>query len=109
MNLKPEMIVPYVVEQSPRGERAYDIFSLLLKERIVNSSGAQASQMRELFQSPGGHEAIERSILTRKTSDRLVEIVSGLQRTAKQATKRVTKPATTRKRKPKAVQAAEEG
>jgi len=33
--LKPEMIVPYVVEQSPRGERAYDIFSLLLKERIV--------------------------------------------------------------------------
>jgi ATP-dependent Clp protease protease subunit len=29
------MIVPYVVEQSPRGERAYDIFSLLLKERIV--------------------------------------------------------------------------
>ena len=35
MNLKPEMIVPYVVEQSPRGERAYDIFSLLLKERIV--------------------------------------------------------------------------
>ena len=35
MNLRPEMIVPYVVEQSPRGERAYDIFSLLLKERIV--------------------------------------------------------------------------
>ena len=35
MNLKPEMIVPYVVEQSPRGERAFDIFSLLLKERIV--------------------------------------------------------------------------
>jgi len=29
------MIVPYVVEQSPRGERAFDIFSLLLKERIV--------------------------------------------------------------------------
>ena len=30
-----ESIVPYVVEQSPRGERAFDIFSLLLKERIV--------------------------------------------------------------------------
>ncbi len=28
-------IIPYVVEQSPRGERAFDIFSLLLKERIV--------------------------------------------------------------------------
>jgi ATP-dependent Clp protease protease subunit len=33
--LKPELIIPYVVEQSPRGERAFDIFSLLLKERIV--------------------------------------------------------------------------
>lgn len=33
--MKPELIVPYVVEQSPRGERAFDIYSLLLKERIV--------------------------------------------------------------------------
>ncbi len=31
----PMGIIPYVVEQSPRGERAFDIFSLLLKERIV--------------------------------------------------------------------------
>jgi ATP-dependent Clp protease protease subunit len=30
-----EAIIPFVVEQSPRGERAFDIFSLLLKERIV--------------------------------------------------------------------------
>jgi ATP-dependent Clp protease protease subunit len=28
-------IIPYVVEQGARGERAYDIFSLLLKERII--------------------------------------------------------------------------
>ena len=28
-------LIPMVVEQSPRGERAYDIFSRLLKERIV--------------------------------------------------------------------------
>jgi ATP-dependent Clp protease protease subunit len=28
-------IIPYVVEQGARGERAFDIFSLLLKERIV--------------------------------------------------------------------------
>jgi ATP-dependent Clp protease protease subunit len=27
--------VPYVVEQSPRGERSYDIWSRLLKDRIV--------------------------------------------------------------------------
>ncbi|MCJ7510304.1 MAG: ATP-dependent Clp protease proteolytic subunit, partial [Dehalococcoidia bacterium] len=29
------MIIPYVVESSPRGERAFDIYSLLLKERII--------------------------------------------------------------------------
>lgn len=28
-------VVPMVVEQSPRGERAYDIYSRLLKDRIV--------------------------------------------------------------------------
>jgi len=28
-------LIPIVVEQSPRGERAYDIYSRLLKERIV--------------------------------------------------------------------------
>ncbi len=31
----PNNIVPMVVEQSARGERAYDIYSLLLKERII--------------------------------------------------------------------------
>ena len=28
-------LIPMVVEQSSRGERAYDIYSRLLKERIV--------------------------------------------------------------------------
>lgn len=32
-------LVPYVVEQTNRGERAYDIFSRLLKERIVFLTG----------------------------------------------------------------------
>lgn len=31
----PRNIIPMVIESSPRGERAFDIFSLLLKERIV--------------------------------------------------------------------------
>ncbi len=31
----PENIIPMVIEQSARGERAFDIYSLLLKERIV--------------------------------------------------------------------------
>ena len=34
MNTKAQLI-PMVVEQSPKGERAYDIYSRLLKERIV--------------------------------------------------------------------------
>jgi ATP-dependent Clp protease protease subunit len=35
--LRPDIqnIIPYVIETSARGERAFDIFSLLLKERIV--------------------------------------------------------------------------
>ena len=28
-------LVPMVVEQTPRGERSYDIYSRLLKERVV--------------------------------------------------------------------------
>jgi ATP-dependent Clp protease protease subunit len=31
----PQNIIPMVIEQSQRGERAFDIFSLLLKERII--------------------------------------------------------------------------
>src|SRR5216117_3693414 len=31
----PMALVPMVIEQTPRGERAYDIFSLLLKQRII--------------------------------------------------------------------------
>ncbi len=30
-----QLLVPMVVEQSPRGERAYDIYSRLLKDRII--------------------------------------------------------------------------
>ena len=31
----PKNIIPMVIETSPRGERAFDIYSLLLKERII--------------------------------------------------------------------------
>ena len=33
--MNPENIIPMVVESGTRGERAYDIYSLLLRERIV--------------------------------------------------------------------------
>ncbi len=35
MNAEGQILVPMVVEQSPRGERAYDIYSRLLKDRII--------------------------------------------------------------------------
>ncbi len=35
MTMNPSNIIPMVIESSARGERAFDIFSLLLKERIV--------------------------------------------------------------------------
>lgn len=33
--IQPQNIVPMVIETTARGERAYDIYSLLLKERII--------------------------------------------------------------------------
>jgi ATP-dependent Clp protease protease subunit len=35
MEPDPKNVIPMVIEQSSRGERAYDIYSLLLKERII--------------------------------------------------------------------------
>ena len=42
------MLVPMVVEQTNRGERAYDIFSRLLKERIIFISGPVEDVMSTL-------------------------------------------------------------
>ena len=35
MSVDPRLVVPYVIEQSPRGERSMDIYSRLLNDRIV--------------------------------------------------------------------------
>jgi ATP-dependent Clp protease protease subunit len=35
MENQPSNVIPFVIESSARGERAFDIYSLLLKERIV--------------------------------------------------------------------------
>lgn len=39
------MLVPTVIEQTARGERAYDIYSRLLKDRIIMLSGEVNDQM----------------------------------------------------------------
>jgi ATP-dependent Clp protease, protease subunit len=41
-------LVPMVVEQTNRGERAYDIYSRLLKERIIFITGAVEDGMSTL-------------------------------------------------------------
>ncbi|ACV22205.1 ATP-dependent Clp protease proteolytic subunit [Slackia heliotrinireducens] len=35
MDFKTNYTIPYVIEQSPRGERTYDIYSRLLNDRII--------------------------------------------------------------------------
>lgn len=42
-------LVPIVVEQSGRGERAYDIYSRLLKDRIIFLGGPVADEMANLI------------------------------------------------------------
>ncbi len=41
-------LVPMVIEQTPQGERSYDIFSRLLKERIVFLNGQVEDDMASL-------------------------------------------------------------
>ncbi|HTT77560.1 MAG TPA: ATP-dependent Clp endopeptidase proteolytic subunit ClpP [Candidatus Binataceae bacterium] len=42
------VLVPYVVEQTGRGERSYDIYSRLLKDRIVFVGGQIADELANL-------------------------------------------------------------
>lgn len=42
-------LVPMVVEQTARGERAYDIYSRLLKDRVIFLSGEVADAMADLI------------------------------------------------------------
>jgi len=43
-----DILVPYVVEQTGRGERSYDIYSRLLKDRIVFVGGPITDDMANL-------------------------------------------------------------
>jgi ATP-dependent Clp protease protease subunit len=42
-------LVPMVVEQTPRGERAFDIYSRLLKERVIFITGQVEDHMANLI------------------------------------------------------------
>jgi ATP-dependent Clp protease protease subunit len=45
----PRMYVPMVIEQTNRGERSYDIYSLLLKERIIFLGTQVGDQLANLI------------------------------------------------------------
>ena len=47
-NLSPAALIPMVVDSSGRGERAYDIYSLLLRERIIFLGTAINDQVANL-------------------------------------------------------------
>ena len=45
-------------------------------ERLASGAGNQADELRRLISSDGARESLKRSLVTRKTLDRLVEIAS---------------------------------
>jgi ATP-dependent Clp protease protease subunit len=49
MNKILNQLVPMVVEQTPRGERSYDIYSRLLKERVIFITGQVEDYMANLI------------------------------------------------------------
>jgi trigger factor len=46
-------------------------------ERMAEGAGSQADELRRLFSTDAAKESIRRSLRTRNTLDRLVEITSG--------------------------------
>jgi len=42
-------LIPFVIEQTSRGERSYDIFSRLLKDRIIFVGGAVEDRMADVI------------------------------------------------------------
>lgn len=76
-------LIPMVIEESPRGERSFDIYSRLLRDRIIMLQGEVNSQMANIviaqllllesenpnadinmyIQSPGGEVDAGRAIL----------------------------------------------
>ena len=62
-------LVPYVVEQTGRGERGYDIYSRLLVDRIVFLDGGRVDDI-------GSHsELVARNALYRRTTRSVAGVV----------------------------------
>src|SRR6185437_16972011 len=66
-NFTPQMVIPTVIEQSTRGDRAYDLFSRLLRERIVLVNGPIEDNLANLV-------VAELLFLASESSDREINI-----------------------------------
>src|SRR4030042_1089762 len=53
LKTNPMALIPFVVEQDGRGERAYDIYSRLLKADIPTSGVGQAASMAAVILAAG--------------------------------------------------------
>ena len=82
-------LVPYVIEQTSRGERSYDIYSRLLKDRIIFLGEAIDDHIASLvvaqllfleaedpdkdiniyINSPGGSQRLEEGLRSRREDD----------------------------------------
>jgi ATP-dependent Clp endopeptidase proteolytic subunit ClpP len=54
-------LVPIVIEQSNRGERSFDIYSRLLRERIIFVTGAVEDHMAAVITGPVALPRIRKS------------------------------------------------
>lgn len=67
-NLAPHMaLVPMVIEQTSRGERSFDIYSRLLKERVIFLTGQVEDHMANLI-------VAQMLFLKRKTRKRYLSV-----------------------------------
>ena len=84
MNSFNNALVPYVVEQTSRGERSYDIFSRLLTDRIVIIDPESGEVVQELL-LPNLLSASERAKL-----DQNDDVLNGIAYNEKKGTIYVT-------------------
>ena len=74
-NVRRSLVLTKVSELEGLGVEHEEIDAEI--DRMAAGAGPQGDQMRMLFASAAGHEAIGRSLLTRKTLERLAAIAAG--------------------------------
>ena len=66
-------LIPYVVEQTNRGERSYDIYSRLLKDRIIFLGGEIDDDVRWALEMLSGE--FDRPVLFLEVEEHFVPVI----------------------------------